>query len=468
MVSIARRQRSPWIWLGLVGVAVVLAGGLALASPRIVASSPEDGLTDAARDTPISLTFNRPMDETSVQGHFSVDPAVAGRFSWQGDQMHFDPTQPWPDGAQVHVLLSPGARSRLFLPLLTGRTWSFQVGAPRLIYAKTSQGGAQLFGRDLGAGAGEALTHASLGVLDYAVAAQSGDLVYLTASVEGGQTVHRINVRSGSDTFLVACPSTGCNRIEMSPDGIWLTLEAQSGPQGSPTGPSEVWVVAADGVQAPIRLGQPGHDLRNALWSSDGKLAVYDATAKAMLVFDQGPTFKESAQVPNKLGEMGAWSSDGRYLTYPEIVFVNQTATPGASASGEPEYYSHLFRYEIDTGLVTDLSGQSSGLIEDASPAYSPDGVFLAFARKFLEPARWTLGRQLWLMRADGSQARPLTSQPVMNYSTFAWRPDSQALVYVQSDQADPSQPPGLGWLDVTTGQTRPLVDGGYAPVWTP
>jgi TolB protein len=185
-------------------------------------------------------------------------------------------------------------------------------------------------------------------------------------------------------------------------------------------------------------------------------------------VFDQGPTFKQSAQVPNKLGEMGAWSSDGRYLTYPEIVFVNQTATPGASASGEPEYYSHLFRYEIDTGLVTDLSGQSSGLIEDASPAYSPDGVFLAFARKFLEPARWTLGRQLWLMRADGSQARPLTSQPVMNYSTFAWRPDSQALVYVQSDQADPSQPPGLGWLDVTTGQTRPLVDGGYAPVWTP
>ena len=74
----------------------------------------------------------------------------------------------------------------------------------------------------------------------------------------------------------------------------------------------------------------------------------------------------------------------------------------------------------------------------------------------------------MWLMRADGSQARPLTSQPVMNYSTFAWRPDSAVMVYVQSDQTDPSRPPELGWLDVATGQTHMLVEGGYSPEWTP
>jgi Tol biopolymer transport system component len=468
MVTIARRNRSPWVWIVLAGVGLLVIGGLWLASPRVLASSPQDGLTGAANDTIISVTFGRPMDPASVQGHFSVRPTVPGRFVWQGDEMQFVPSQPWPDGSKVQVSLSSGALSRLFLPLLEGRDWTFEVGAPRLIYAALSQGGAQLFDRDLSDAAGEVLTKAPRGVLDYAVASETGDLIYLTSAVKGGQAVHRVDVRSGEDEFLMDCPSEGCRHLQLSPDGAWLTLEAQSGPSGSPTGPGEVWAAPTDGSRSPFRFGERSHDLRNALWSADSKLAVYDATGQAMLVFASPPDFQLVAKIPNKLGEMGAWSSDGKYLVYPEIVFVNQTATPGPTSSGAPDFYSHIFRFDIATGGVTDMSGHEGGLIEDASPAYSPDGKWIAFARKSLEPARWTLGRQLWLMRSDGSQSRPLTSQPVMNYATFAWRPDSARLVYVQSDQADPSRPPELGWLDVITGQTHALLVGGYAPKWIP
>jgi TolB protein len=468
MVTIGRRRRSPWLWVGLAVAAVLVIGGLWLAVPRLVSTSPPDGLADAANDTAVTLTFSRPMDHASVQGHLSLQPNVPGRFVWQGNELSFVPTEPWEDGVSVRVSFSPGAISRLFLPLLTGHDWSFQVRAPRLIYAEQEQAGAQLFTRDLGEGQGEMLTSAPLGVADYSSAEGSGDVFYLTPSVEGGQAVHSVDVRTGSDRSVMACPSVGCRRLGLSRDGTWLTLEAQPGPQGSPTGPGEVWAAPVDGSQDAQRLGAPGHDLRNALWGPGDRLAVYDATGSTMLVFDGPPDFNVLAEIPNKLGEMGAWSPDGRYLIYPEIVFINPTATPSAGAAREPEYYSHIFRYDIETDQTTDLSGGSSGLIEDASPAYSPDGRWIAFARKSLVPARWTLGRQLWLMRADGSQARPLTSQPVMNYSTFAWRPGSTALVYVQSNQADPTKPPELGWLDVSTGQTHSLVQGGYAPSWIP
>lgn len=468
MVSLERRRRSTWVWWVPAGVVLLVAVGLWLAAPRIVAVTPMDGLTGAATDTTVSITFNRPMDAASVKSHFSIQPVVPGRVVWEGDVMRYEPTQPWPEGARVHISLSSGALSRLFLPLLTGREWGFEVGAPRLIYTAQSQAGAQLLGRDLSEGQGDALTHAPLGVLDYAVASNTGDLVYLTSTTQGGRAVHRLDIRSGADSFLMDCPAEGCRRLQLSPDGTWLTLEAQSGPQGSPTGPGEVWAAPTEGNQKAVRLGESGHDLRSALWSPDGKLAVYDATGQAVLVLAGPPDFMPLSEIPNKLGEMGAWSPDGKYLIYPEIVFLDQTATPAATPSVEPDFYSHIFRYEIQTGGVTDLSGHENGLIEDASPAYSPDGHWIALARKSLEPARWTLGRQLWLMRADGSQARPLTSQPVMNYSTFAWRPDSTVLVYVQSDQADPSRLPELGWLDVATGQTHSLVDGGYSPTWTP
>jgi hypothetical protein len=468
MVTLAERRRSPWIWVVLALVALSVAGGLWLAAPQIVDATPEDGLSDAANDVVISVAFNRPMDPASVQDHFSTDPAMSGRFIWAGDEMRFVPSSPWPNGALVHVQLTAGARSRLFLPLLFGRDWSFQVGAPRLIYMARSQGGPQLFGRDLSDQAADRLTGAPLGVLDFAAAEESGDLLYLSPTVGGDQSVHRVDIRTGLDESILPCPTSGCRRIQLSPDGTWLTVEAQSGPQGSPTGPGEVWAAPTDGAADPIRLGDPGHDLRNSLWGPDGGLAVYDSTSQTMLILDGPPSFTLVAQIPNKLGEMGTWSPDGRFFTYPEIIFIDQAATPETSASTEADYYSHLFRYDIRTGQVDDLSGDSSGLIEDASPAYSPDGTWIAFARKSLEPARWTLGRQLWLMRANGSQAGPMTSQPIVNFSTFSWRPDSQVLVYVQSDQTDPSRPTEMGWLDVTTGRTHSLVEGGYAPTWIP
>lgn len=108
------------------------------------------------------------------------------------------------------------------------------------------------------------------------------------------------------------------------------------------------------------------------------------------------------------------------------------------------------------------------GLVEDASPVYSPDGQWIAFTRKYLEQDRWTLGRQLWAMRADGSGAHPLTDEPDFNHSALAWSPDSGGLVYMRFDETNPTQASEI-WLVGSDGEgARRLVVGGYLPRWIP
>ena len=55
------------------------------------------------------------------------------------------------------------------------------------------------------------------------------------------------------------------------------------------------------------------------------------------------------------------------------------------------------------------LSGETAP-VEDGAPVWSPDGEWLAFRRNINDGPGATLTKQLWLMRADGSEARPLTN----------------------------------------------------------
>jgi Tol biopolymer transport system component len=106
--------------------------------------------------------------------------------------------------------------------------------------------------------------------------------------------------------------------------------------------------------------------------------------------------------------------------------------------------------------------------VEDAAPVYAPSGEWIAFARKNLRAGVWTPGRQLWLMRADGSEAHALTADPLYHHGTFVWRPDGRALVFMRSDATDPSQATEIWTINVDGTGARRLVLGGYVPAWMP
>jgi hypothetical protein len=64
-----------------------------------------------AEDTAFTLTFNRPMDQASVEASLHIDPPLPGKISWAGRRMAYTLTEPAPYGTAFQVRLA-GARDR--------------------------------------------------------------------------------------------------------------------------------------------------------------------------------------------------------------------------------------------------------------------------------------------------------------------------------------------------------------------
>jgi acylaminoacyl-peptidase len=107
------------------------------------------------------------------------------------------------------------------------------------------------------------------------------------------------------------------------------------------------------------------------------------------------------------------------------------------------------------------------GLEFAASPQISPDGALVVYERHFADRLADVFRSNLWIVRADGTEHRPLTSGD-RDDSSPRWSPDGTRLAYVSS--AEGSTQLYVRWMD--SGQTArlaQLVEGpGSAPVWSP
>ncbi len=105
--------------------------------------------------------------------------------------------------------------------------------------------------------------------------------------------------------------------------------------------------------------------------------------------------------------------------------------------------------YTIDSGETQDLTELEG--IEDVGPAFSPDGAYLAFGRKFLDVRQWSPGRQLWLMRLADGEAFQLINDPLYNHYDFAWSPAGDRLAFVRFNQSLLTEPPEVWTIDLVS-----------------
>ncbi|MCY4365272.1 MAG: S9 family peptidase [Chloroflexi bacterium] len=131
----------------------------------------------------------------------------------------------------------------------------------------------------------------------------------------------------------------------------------------------------------------------------------------------------------------------------------------------------------------------------DGTPGFSPDGQTIAFLR-----ADEGQVRQIWVIPANGGEARQLTQAPG-NVVDLAWSPDSCQLVYSADVSPEEGRPQtdfaslprvsvarrikycydGLGWrgdahfhlfvVEVPSGSVRQITDGDWddvLPAWSP
>jgi Tol biopolymer transport system component len=103
---------------------------------------------------------------------------------------------------------------------------------------------------------------------------------------------------------------------------------------------------------------------------------------------------------------------------------------------------------------------------DDDTPAWSPSGTMIAFARHQGPLDDY----DIWVMGADGSNARDLTPGSTSDDRHPAWSPDGKKLVYsgILNDEQGPTQ---LYTVNVVTGVIKQLTHDAmwdWQPAWSP
>ncbi len=98
--------------------------------PQVIASDPLPG-QEVGTNAPITVRFDQPMDQTSVEAAFAIEPAIAGELSWpEPDTAVFTPDESLELGQAYNVRIADSASSVNGQTLLEAVEIAFQATTP--------------------------------------------------------------------------------------------------------------------------------------------------------------------------------------------------------------------------------------------------------------------------------------------------------------------------------------------------
>jgi Tol biopolymer transport system component len=460
------RRLHPGIWLGIVVVAAAAVAVLLIlpgvAGVRVVDVSPADGEEAVPITAPIRLRFSQPMDPDSVGEHLRIEPEVLGRLAWEGKEATFWPHSGLAPDTGYRVTVGAGATSEGGRPMGEAYTWQFRTRAPQLLYLGRSEPGAearQLFVVPLDGSPLRQLTDRAGGVWDYAVHPQGEEIVYSVLREDGGSDLWRMDRDGAGQEPYLACPEAACLNPAWSADGRQLAYERRDiwadAPNLDPKA-GRVWLRdVEEGKDRP--LFDYDVPLHSPVWAPQGeRLAMVSPMLPGIEAYDLET--EELEQFGNEWGAAPVWSPDGDQIAVPELLLAGESLVV------------RLVVVDLESGEMLDISGDDD-FVKDVSPAWSPGGGWIAYGRQFLDEERWTPGRQIWLVRPDGSEAYALLEEPMGDHFSFAWRPDGAALAYVRNDQSEGPLPlPDVSiWVyDLVEREPVSVAPEGVLPKWLP
>ena len=400
---------------------------------------------------PLSISFSRPMNPESIEFDFNIDPILPGELNWNEalNKFTFIPHKSWPSGESITVQLNSKARSRIKLPVLGNKSWTITISPPLLAYLWPADRESNLYLVNPETGENQTLVTEETGILDYTVTPDGLSLLYSVIDENGESFIISLDRLSGTTTITIECSEGFCRSPQISPDGALLAY---------------TFISQESGVQPGIRiydleknthtaLGVPEDHLDNPLWSPSNWLSYYNHTRQHYVFWN--PITAQELTLPNETGGDGSWSADGQYFVCTEILFISETLAP-----------RHLLQYDLREETVVDLS--QGNFLEDLNPSFSPQGLFLAYSRKSLDPEKWSPGRQLWVMDIEGGQTSPLTASVDYHHTSFIWHPAGNQLAYVRYNQAKLSDPPEIWLINKDGTNNMRLIINGFAPTWIP
>ena len=268
----------------------------------------------------------------------------------------------------------------------------------------------------------------------------------------------------------------------LSPDGSWLAYLRDS----------QVWLLPLVGG-APWRLTGLPEGVTDFSWSPDSRrivLVSQEPPGRTPQVVPM-PGADAEGEPAVSLGLLGPAEPMSVELgPVPVVVTRLHSRADGVGYLGSQRY--HLFVADVSGQALTPVPVRrlTEGPQDDASPAWSADGRWIAFvSNRRVEPAAASSSSEIWLVSPQGGQPVQVTSSAGAE-AVPTWSPDSRFLAYrytpddppvyansrlrmiglypPQGEGEDVHPPAGLQIQEpqeLTAGIDRPIAS---APVWAP
>ncbi len=312
-------------------------------------------------------------------------------------------------------------------------------------------------------------------VVDFAPAPDGETIAYTKNNDGNGTTLYTVATnRPYASEIILTCEQYRCERPIWAQDSRRIVYERR-GLAGEE--PQLWWLDSVTGETVPVfsrdvigyqaafsadgsylsfvnPVAAEGAHTANAvtqLLDESGYAASSDLTVgQEIVVFDFGTG--EQLRLPNLMNMAVSWSP----ATPDQFVMLDM------KFFGE-KFGVHTMHVDVSDNVVTDISRVLT--VEDSAPSWSADGKWIAFGRK---GTGVNIGMQLWVMRPDGSDARPLTATNHLHHGTPQWSADQQTLLYQQFDLNRPEGTPAVRLYDIAKNESRPVVGPATQPQWIP
>jgi Tol biopolymer transport system component len=327
----------------------------------------------------------------------------------------------------------------------------------------------------IGATSRQRLTH-NPGIEEWPAWSPDGSQVAFVRCEAGGCAIRILAVAGGAERKLADLRNDRYHCVAWSPDGRWIAYAERA----SLAEPYALFLLALDGTPARrLTLPKTGFgELRFAFSPDSRTVAVIRVGPDIGLYLVAIETGNTTALLSGQREWFGglSWTEDGRHL----IVSAHQQGirrlwklpTTGGvleqlAVAGQDAYYPSVaarggrlaFVHELldwDLASLNLLDGSASSFSSSPKPelypAFSPDGQALAFV------SERSGTREIWVSRADGTDARQLTFLNGPQASQPAWSPDSRWLAFQGS---------GIHVIPAGGGPPRKVFDDGEWPSWS-